>query len=345
VQSKKNGRSTTPIGAAVTIGEFELLQQAAHWFALLRSEQVSAQDRHQWQTWLDQREEHRDAWRTIENVSRRLEPLQSTGERHAAGDVLKKVRRQQSTRRQTLAGIMAVAGTGIVGLAAWRTTPIPALITAWSADYHTGVGEIKTIVMADGTRVWLNTRTAINLRYGEDLRRLQLLDGEILIETASDKTRPFVVDTSFGRLRALGTRFTVRQSDKLTYLAVYEGAVEASAVPGGHRNVVINAGEQVTFDVAEVSAPAIADPARQAWSRGVLLADNTLLADLMVELERYHHVYLAVSPSARGLRVMGTYPANDLNRTLSMLESALPLKIDRTLPWWINIGMQTADNK
>ncbi|WZB74169.1 FecR domain-containing protein [Achromobacter insuavis] len=93
-------------------------------------------------------------------------------------------------------------------------------------------------MLPDGSRVWLNTASAFNRDFQPGLRRLHLVAGEILIETGTDKDRPFVVDTAEGRLRALGTRFTVRQEADATLLAVYQGAVEirtARNAPGRHR--------------------------------------------------------------------------------------------------------------
>ncbi len=80
-----------------------------------------------------------------------------------------------------------------------------------------------------------------------------------------------------------------------------------------------------------------ADPAREAWSRGVILAEDLSLGDLVAELGRYHVGYTGVDPRITGLRVVGRYPANDLPRTLAMLERELPVRIQRTLPWWVTL--------
>ncbi|MNN45931.1 fec operon regulator FecR [compost metagenome] len=168
-----------------------------------------------------------------------------------------------------------------------------------------------------------------------DLRRLLLLQGEVLIETARDG-RPFIVESTQGRMRALGTRFSVTQQDGATRLAVFEGAVEIRTADGTSRQV-IEAGNQVRFDSAVIGAPQPADPARQSWRKGILAANDMPLSAFVEELSRYRHGHLGVDPAVADLRVMGSFPLHDSDRALAMLQSALPVRIQRTLPWWISI--------
>ncbi|MYN14185.1 DUF4880 domain-containing protein [Pusillimonas sp. TS35] len=58
---------------------FDSLRQAATWFALLRADSVTEQDRTAWQAWLRERTEHATAWHHIEAVSQRFEPLRLGG--------------------------------------------------------------------------------------------------------------------------------------------------------------------------------------------------------------------------------------------------------------------------
>ncbi|MRW82692.1 DUF4880 domain-containing protein [Pseudoduganella sp. FT26W] len=310
------------------------MQHAADWFALLRSGDATEQDRADWRSWLAQSPEHRAAWAYAESISRRFAPVQTPENRRAAAAALTQVRQTRHGRRHLLRGIVALAGTGLLGWAGWRHSPLPELTLAWSADHHTGTGEIRDIALADGTRIWLNTASALNADYQPALRRVDLLGGEMLIETAHD-ARPFVATTRHGRLRALGTRFTVRLDGDTTLLAVYQGAVEVRTGQGALR--IISAGSQVRFDNAQIQPTVAADPAREAWTRGVLLAADIPLKDLVAELRRYHRGHIGVAPQVAELRVLGGYPLRDPERTLAMLESVLPIRVQHTLPWWTTI--------
>ena len=65
----------------------------------------------------------------------------------------------------------------------WRYTPLPHAVAALRADHHTSTGQRQRLVLADGSRVWLNTRSALDVDYRRQERRLIVLDGEILVQT------------------------------------------------------------------------------------------------------------------------------------------------------------------
>ncbi|MBX3664903.1 MAG: FecR domain-containing protein [Burkholderiales bacterium] len=322
-----------PFGYTDPAPSHEVLEQAARWFALLRSGEATAADRADWKAWLETQREHRNAWACVEAISRRFEPVQGGQDRHLAVAALRNVRRQK--RRSVLGGIAVIAGGGLLGWTVLRHSPLPGMVMALNADYRTATGEIREITLADGSRIWLNTASALDADYQPALRRLRLVAGEILVQTAADPVRPFVVDTAQGRLRALGTRFTVRLAEDTTRLAVFEGAVELRTATGATK--VIEAGGQVSFTRGSISGAAPAETAREAWTRGVLLAEDITLKDLVAELGRYRQGYLGVAPEVAGLRVLGGYPLRDPDRVLAMLEGVLPIRVRRTLPWWTTI--------
>ncbi|WP_254873166.1 MULTISPECIES: FecR domain-containing protein [Oxalobacteraceae] len=319
----------------------QVLQQAAEWFVLLRSGTASDEDRSNWRNWLQEDSSHQDAWGYVENISRRFEPVQSDNRKDAAVAAFHNARNKLVKRRQILNGIALLAGGGLLGWVASRHQLVPDAVLAWNADYRTATGEVREIAMQDGTHIWLNTASAFNADYQTTLRRVHLLEGEMLIQTAADKTRPFVVDTKQGRMRALGTRFTVRQNDDITQLTVFEGAVEVSPA-GTDATRIIEAGQQISFSNTAISESTPAEAAREAWIKQILLAEDMSLQDLVAELNRYHHGYLHVAPEVANLRVLGGYPLQDKDKVLSMLEEVLPIHIRRTMPWWITIEAKKA---
>jgi transmembrane sensor len=314
---------------------FDALEQAADWYALLQSSEATEHDHARWRVWFDASASHQEAWALALKVRDRFAPLQSSGLRRQATDAYHAARVSLAKRRALL-GITALAGSGMLGWALLRDTSLPLLAQALVADQRSATGEIREVALTDGTHVWLNTASAFNIDFDASLRRIHLLAGEILISTAADPARPLVVDTAQGRMRALGTRFTVRLEDELTLLAVYQGAVEVAPAASDARQVV-RAGQQVRFGADRIDAVEAADPAREAWAQGRLVASNISLQALVAELSRYTHGHLGVAPEVADLRVLGSYPVLDTDRTLDMLAQVLPIRIHRPLPWWTTI--------
>ncbi|MBK5529064.1 FecR domain-containing protein [Pseudomonas sp. TH06] len=309
------------------------LEQAAHWYVQLRDDHVAEHERLGWQAWLAQSPEHQAAWRYVERVGQRFAPLQGDNEVHAVSHTLRNSTRTSISRRQSLKGLLILAATGLTGWAAWRSTP---LVERLSADLSTGTGETREATLSDGSRIWLNALSAVNVRFDATQRLLQLHAGEVLIDTAKELGRAFLVDTEHGRMRALGTRFSVRQNERNTLLNVYQGAVEVRNQQG--ESQVVQAGEQLAFSIGRLGKTAPASPSREAWRQGLLLADNLPLGELIEELSRYRPGHLHCDPAVASLPVMGSFPLKDTDQALRLLEAALPIRIDKTFNWWVSVG-------
>lgn len=321
---------------ALAAPDIQSLEQAAQWYARLRDERATDADRVAWQAWL-QTPAHRAAWICIDNVSRKFDPLRGHGPQGTAAAVAsgETARRTANARRQALKIIPGVMGLGLFALG-WRYTPLPHAVAALRADHHTSTGQRQRLVLADGSRVWLNTRSALDVDYRRQERRLIVLDGEILVQTAQDELRrPFYVDTAHGRLQALGTRYAVRQGRASTRIDVFEGAVAIRTRAGQAQQV--HSGQAARFDTRQIHVLAGADPMHEAWIHGVVPADNIRLADLLAELGRYRHGHLSVAPDVADIRVMGVFPIDDTERALAMLEQTLPISVHRRLPWWTTV--------
>ncbi len=311
------------------------LQQAANWYVLLQEESSSAQMHAQWRQWIEQHAEHQAAWHYVERIGQRFAPLQ--GERQLAGRVLKASGERQISRRQGLKSLLVLSGGVLLGWGTWRGIPMPRLVQGWSADYSTSTAETREAILADGTHLWLAAISAVDADFGPDQRLLRLRFGEVLVDTARDAAqRPFLVDTEQGRLRALGTRFAVRQLGAATRLNVYSGAVEIRTADSGERRV-LEAGQRVDFTRLAIGEVSAAQTAGESWVRHVLTAENMPLGQLIEELGRYRHGYLGCDPAVAQLPVMGAFPLDDSDQALRLLAAALPVKVQRLTPWWVSI--------
>lgn len=320
--------------------DYAVLQAAAQWFAVLRGSQPSAQERQHWQAWIDASPAHREAWRRVEAIDARFQTVPSQPARQA----LLAPSRRGLRRRQVAKAVLALAGVAVGGRVLLSVPGVRGQWAALGAQHRTGVGETRRILLADGTHLWLNTASAADGEHTATLRRIALRTGEILVQSAPDTQypgapRPLVVDVPQARLRALGTRFSVRlHDDGTTELAVYEGAVRVEPASGVAPSTV-QAGWQVRIGEEGIAGtPVAAEAKRAAWSRGLLVADGMRLDDFVQELARYRHGYLGCAPEVAHLRLVGVYPLADTDRVLAALQASLPVSVRRTLPWWVSVG-------
>lgn len=306
-----------------------ILAEAAEWFAVLGSGAVSKAEMEQWQAWLQAHPDHQAAWSKVEFFTHKFQHLPA----HAASAALNQ---PDLYRRRTL---KTLAVFGAIGFTSWQISR-GRYLQAWSADYQTALGAGKTIILADGSKVTLDTASAFNVDFTTELRRLQLVSGEIYIETAADNAgmhRPFVVDSREGRVRALGTRFSVRQLPGNSQVSVFADAVEIQPGKPGSNKLILHAGQATDFNSERIDAVADINVERPAWSQGLLLADNLPLSEFLLQLNRYRHGYVTCDPQIAGLRIVGSFPLNDTDRVLAMLAETLPVKISNPLPLWVKV--------
>jgi transmembrane sensor len=159
---------------------------------------------------------------------------------------------------------------------------------------------------------------------------------------APDAERPLEVVTAEARVRALGTRFSVRRLHGAygdsTRLMVYESRVElCPAAPGECRR--LHGGQQAAADDAGLG-PVTEHPVADAppWVTGHLEVEDRPLGEVLAELARYHRGVLHFDEAAlAGLQVSGVLPLDNMDRALRALAGALPIRVHRYSPWVVAV--------
>lgn len=307
--------------------------QAAEWLTLLMSGEASEDDRQRWQQWRMEHADHERAWQHIETIIGRLKIM----EPHAAYKTLSPYTRREGLhspdRRKAIVMLLWAGAAGASGLLASRTPAWQQMV----ADYHSDTGTQRTITLDDGTIITLNTASAINVHFSHQQRLVRLVAGEVLITTghAISDARPFVVETTEGRIRALGTRFAVRQQpDGSSRVAVLESAVEITLEQApSHR---LSAGQSAIFTRDSLTINSLRD-SDTAWTKGQIIADQMRLGDFATELSRYRPGLIRCNPAVADLRFSGVFPLEDTDRILATLPSVLPVRILLRTRYWVTI--------
>ncbi len=283
--------------------------------------------------WRAQHPAHERAWQRIEAVNARLggaaSPLRAAVARAALTCP------ESSGRRQSVTLLVALVFTTGVGLSLGDDVPWQ----PWLADERTATGERRTRILADGSRLHLNSNSAVSIDFSAHGRRLHLLRGEILLHTGPDTAhptpRPLWVATRHGLLQPLGTRFAVRLYDDRTRLDVLEGAVAILPARGGR--IALEAGESAEFAGDAARRTGLAEEDRVAWQDNMIVASRMRLADFLAELDRHRPGYLVCDPAVAGLRLSGSFPLDRPERVLDALRSILPVEIHYLTRFWARV--------
>lgn len=295
--------------------------EALAWVARLRADNVSDADIDGFALWLGSDQEHVQA---MDAALELWDDLASV--RHlAVATTAEPTPTRPAANNASWWGAAAVAASVCLAFLLWP------LFKAGDMEpqfYQTAMGERRTIVLPDDSRLTLNTHSKIKVVYASDQRQLGLLRGEAYFEVASDADRPFHVDAGQARVTALGTAFNIRRASGQAEITVTEGVVRVTetASPGNRAPAIeiLRANESLLASAAGFSAAALPDVSdRLAWQRGELVAHEMRLPVLAAELERYHDINILIADAdVAAMTVSGVFlldqPAPDLLRALEL---------------------------
>jgi transmembrane sensor len=193
----------------------------------------------------------------------------------------------------------------------------------------TAVGEQRQLVLADGTRVFLNTDTRVVVKYDKQARRVELRRGEALFNVARRSDWPFIVTVGDRQVKALGTSFVVRKDIERLAVTLVEGSVLVSPTLPAQPEFKLAAGQRLTFDagsVTRIDTPAIEKV--MAWRRGQVILDDTPLQAAVAEMNRYNETKLIVADAeAAGISIDGLFQAGDSTHFANAVAQAYGLTV------------------
>lgn len=288
----------------------EIAAEAAEWVARLHGPDRSREMELQCLQWQARSAAHRHAFERCTEVW-----MEVPNAALAAGYV--------PTRRQTPEGGGGAHGSHKMKLVAVAAAASCVLVVGSisvlalrqnGTAYQTAVGGAQTVVLSDGTRMFLNTDTQVRVDLGSKQRTVNIESGEAAFEVAKEVARPFVVRAAGSEVVALGTAFSVRfkpsrggAGESLT-VTLLEGKVSVRPVAGGDGSamapvqaLVMQPGERVRFAKApgrdvvtrqELDRPRLDQVT--AWKRNEAVFDRTSLGDAVAEMNRYSRTPLVL---------------------------------------------------
>lgn len=308
-------------------------EAAAHWFARLQDDAAGADDWLAFEQWLAASPAHAAAYERLEAIWLDLDDARDDVvaamdapvpfEAHRAARASRGL-----SRRDWLAagaGIAAAVAVGVFGIANWPAGSPP-------QTYVTAPGQTRQVALADGTKVWLNAATRIEVRLERGDRRVQMAEGEAVFDVTHDPSRPFLIDTGDREVRVVGTQFNLRQRGAAFALTVRRGLVEVrpSGAPDA-RPTRVAAGQRLTH---RKGAPQVlltevqSDPAF-AWTQGQLAYVDAPLSEVAADLSRSLGTPVRVADAATGrMRFSGVLALDDRAAMFRRLEAFVAVRAE-----------------
>lgn len=290
------------------------VKEAAVWLARLRADDRSLEDERAFRSWLMADPRHAAAFEAVNGM---WDSVGALSRDMRNGEVPLEPR---FSRRALLSG-----GVGLAVVAGGTF----ALVQSAAAEvYQTDVGEQKHVTLKDGTGVFLDTDTKLVVDFDAKDRKVDLRYGRANFRVAPDARRPFAVEAA--QKLVIGTRSTFdvrRYGDDISVLLIHgQATVKNTNVDAGRQ---LRDGERLSFISGQ--SPRLDKPNLLpliAWHTGQAIFENSLLTDVVLEMNRYSTIKLEVDDSriAR-MKVSGVYRVGDNTNFARSLARLLPVEI------------------
>ena len=290
----------------------DLDDQAIDWQTLLHSGAATARQRLDYQRWQQLSPAHKNAAQEAEALWADI-GLTASAEQHRA--------RPRRRAYRWASGLAAGLVLAVLGYGATDSVP------SWSDTHHTGVGQRQQWLLSDGTRVTLNSATALSVDFTGNQRSVTLRKGEALFELADDPSRPFIVQAGQDRVAAKNGAFSVRRDAVQTRVLVASGAVQ---VQHQTQTLELQPNQQALYQAGQAVAERqqVDANALTAWHRGKLIFNRKPLQDVLAELERYQYGRIVLPDATLGaMQISGVFDLNDPQNLLHTLEQRYGLNI------------------
>ena len=313
-------------------------QTAIAWFLRMQQVDFEHADRSKFEAWLMQTPAHQQAY---EEVTFIWEGFDSTAELKSLDAAMEQknfLAKQKRTRKigQSITAVLSIAiiaFASLFGYRTWQAQPLSEIVKIAQ------VGQIKQETLEDGTKLNMNANSELEVIYFRDRRIAKLKKGEVIFDVARDESRPFIVDSGYGRITVLGTRFAVNRLQKIIRVSVDHGRVQVESLDANGSVIatplILNNGE--VAEVRRQQTPKRTDQlASDAFSfeQGSIYFDKAGLEEIAETLSRYRKPAVTVQ----------TLPTEDAQIT-AVIKTQEVEKFIATLPDIAAVDIQSSPNQ
>lgn len=310
--------------------QFLRAEEAARWCVRLCEGEMTSSARAELTDWLTSDPAHRAAFDQAVEAWQEVSAVQATPEILALRvKALESLRRTQRTR--SVRGVLGSRTSWLLAAAAAVAllVGIVAEMQPRSQQFVSGIGQRRTVSLADGSSVNLDASSEVLVRYSAAQRTLQLLRGRAKFQVAKDPRRPFLVRAADREIVATGTTFSVEIVQKEVQVILYQGHVSVSGPD--HVRTALVAGDEL---IAPISLAQVhletANVARSlSWESDQLEFVDEPLASAVERVNRYARIPIGIGDAAAASeRISGVFTAGDTRAFIEGITAVSGLKAE-----------------
>jgi len=297
---------------------------AAEWLERRDRADWSEDDQHELDAWLEESNANFLAYHRVAAAWKRAERLIALEPRESQPT--------STSARSYLRSALMRAAILVATVVLFASTGAALLLFPHEHTFSTPIGGHRTVILADGSSIELNTDTVFHADLGGTHRSGWLERGEAYFDIAHDARRPFVVTAGLHKITVLGTKFLIRDEPDRLEVALLDGRVSFASGSGTSVQSALLAPGDVL--VATADGVAITKETRRqlsgelGWRSGVLVFRNTPLAEAARQYNRYNREKIVIADvSAAQLMISGALPATNTQEFLHIVQKFFGLRV------------------
>jgi transmembrane sensor len=305
--------------------------EAARWFARVRSCGRAQAEREGLAAWLEH-PENAAAFARMEQLWTASEALRTDPEiQRVTAAALRRSRARVDNGRWLR---WLVPSVGVAALVAAiiliRPFSLPNEGATFESAYRTEHLTSEPFHLPDGSTLRLSVRSQVHVTYDEYGRHLVVESGEAAFDVSRDADRPFIVRAGELRVKATGTRFSVRKFPDRVGVALVEGAVEVRSEGSTHLHVMLEPGQYLELNATGESLRRSINPSTAlAWTEGKLVFESVPVSEAIEEFHRYapNEIpldLLSSSVARQSMPITGVFDITDPASFVAALSAMLP---------------------
>lgn len=292
-------------------------EQAAIWFTRQHSQQMTAQQRNEFNAWIAN-DKHQQAYQAIAQIWQSCETLRRPA-----------INATTNKKHYFWRPLFHTASTCCLLTVLYLPySQLPALLMD-NMTLATS-NQPKEMTLADGSKVFLDRDSQVRVAYVQTERQLWLEKGQAYFKVKSNRYRPFYVHADSRLIKVVGTEFEVnRYQPNQVNVAVHQGIVEVKASENA-KPTYLYAGTQATsqsasdtFVVSPINANTVG-----SWRFGQLHFIEQPLAEVLAKLKPYLDFDVQIaSAEIATMKVSGVANINEAKNFITAIPLILPVNV------------------
>ena len=289
-------------------------------------------------SWHESSEENQKLYKRIKTLWDNLPVTNKQiefNESAAREKIISKIQRQHGSEIISKARFwIPAAASVLLLLGIWYITQKPGVNGPEPVSYHTLQNEVNDIVLPDGSELWLNENSSLELPNSFDKRQKKVkLKGEAYFEVARNEEKAFKVFAGRTTTKVVGTSFYLKSYDKeKVLLIVNNGKVKFYKNLQPQKGIVFSAGDKGEyFDATnEIIKEKNNNVNYLSWKTGILTFSDTPLSEVCSILTDHFKVPVKSNLEDSAFSITGTFNNENLEDILATISLTLDIKISDT---------------